>query len=533
MADHSPNQEGIVTPSIQPDSSTDEVVSLRPLVQLIKRYRFVIVASIAGALIFGTTMLLVLAIVLPVERTGSIQFRLLFDGASNGKYPNGTSFSPAEIVATPVLADVYTANDLQRFGKYQAFKESMAVLRSSLAQDMLNAAYSARLADTKLTPVDRARLEDEFRKKREAITDPVYALTIRRNSRFRVMPPDLMEKILNDTLVGWAKQADELKGVTRFNVPVFSSTILKPELLDKDYLIAADGLRVQARRAANLAQTLLVLPGSAAIRSQKDSASLSDVTFALADILRNQIEPAIYLIIDRGLTSDPRTMTQYLRGHLVDLQNERDATRSRIQALRDALQGYMASGSRQREATPGSPGVQTQQQQGLDTQTLIPQINDTFLDRLISMSTATQERDVEYRQRLTERIIKEDESLFDLNQMTAYYDGLVKLARSTGGPDPVTGAAVRAQLRSAYDALVVTVNKLMTLYEEVSAQRLNPAAVLYAVQDPFTVRTQYALTWGTAVLVLSVCFMAALVGAPIACAMHQARTRRKAAAHAR
>ena len=201
MADHSPHQEGIVTPSIQPDQSTDEVVSLRPLVHLVKRYRFVIVSSIAGALIFGAGLLLVLAIVLPAETTGSIQFRLLFDGAADGRYPNGTSFSPAEIVATPVLSDVYAANDLQRFGKYQAFKESMAVLRSSLAQDMLASAYQARLADTKLTPVDRARIEDEFRKKREAITDPVYSLTIRRNERLRVMPPDLMEKILNDTLL--------------------------------------------------------------------------------------------------------------------------------------------------------------------------------------------------------------------------------------------------------------------------------------------------------------------------------------------
>ena len=302
-------------------------------------------------------------------------------------------------------------------------------------------------------------------------------------------------------------------------------------MLDKDYLLAADGLRVQARRAADLAQRLLVMPGSASIRSRNDQASLSDVSFALADILRNQIEPAIYQIIERGLTSDPRTMAQYLHGRVVDLQLERDSTRARIEALQDALQGYMSSGTRQREG-PASSTSPARPQQGLDTQTLIPQINDTFLDRLIAMSTQTQTRDTDYRQRLTDRIIKDGEALLELNQSTAFYEGLGKFPRS-GGADAAAGAAVRVQLKSAYDAMVVTFNKLMALYEEVSAQRLNPAAVLYAVRDPFTMRTQYALTSGTVLLVLSVCFLLAVIVAPIGCAVHQAYVRKPRTAPAR
>jgi len=525
MNDYSSDREGVRSSAAQTSFPVDEVVSLKPLTRLLSKYRRVIGIAMAGSLILGSSLLLLLAILLPVERSGSIQVRLLFDGAADGRYPNGTTFSPAEIVATPVLAEVYAANDLQRFGKYQAFKESMAVLRTSLAHDLLASAYQSRLADPKLTPVDRARIEDEFRKKLDAITDPIYTLTIRRNERLRTMPTDVMEKVLNDTLVGWAKQADELKGVTRFNVPVFSASVLKPDLLDKDYLVAADGLRVQAKRAEDLTKQLMALPGASSIRSAKDQASLSDVRFALADILRNQIDPAIHMIIERGVTSDSRAMAQYLKARADDLRVERDSWRARIQALQDGLQGYMVSGSRQRE-TPTEPRTTPPNPpQGLDTQTLIPQINDTFLDRLIAMSSQTQAREVEYRQRLTERIIKDGEALVDLDQAAAYYDTLNKLPRS-GGADTAVGAAMKAQLKGAYDSLTATLTKLLTLYDEVSAQRLNPEATLYAVQDPFTVRTQRALTSGTVVLVLSAFLMMALVGTPIACAVHQSYVRK-------
>jgi hypothetical protein len=506
--------------------SPSEVVSLRPLLLLLAKYRNVIALSVVGAMALCGAGLLAIAALMPTEHTGSLQFRLLFDGASEGRYPNGTSFSPAEIVATPVLNEVFRVNDLQRYGSYQDFKDSMAVLRSSVAIDMLAAAYSARLADTRLTGVDRARIEDEFRKKREALIDPVYTVTIRRSERLSAMPTALMEKVLNDTVQIWARQTDEVKGVTRFDVPVFSPGILKPDLLEQDYLMAADGLRVQARRAAGLAARLMQLPGASSIRSEKDRTSLSDVSYDIADTLRNRIEPLIFLIQERGLATQPQVMAKYLEGRVTDLRLERDATNARIAALQDALQGYMSNSARSRE-TPGQAG--NRPAQPLEGQTVIPQMSDSFLDRIIEMSTQTQAADVEYRKKLTDRIIREGEALFELNQSAAYYDALERgfrpAARSvTAGEDDV-----RAQLRLAYDALVLAINRLMVLYDELSAQRLNPATMLYAVSDPFSSRTTRALTSRTVVFSLALAAVLALFVAPIGCAIHQSidRDRRR------
>lgn len=520
MTDQS--RDGDPTPHESSAETASEVVSLRPLLQLLAKYRNVIAIAVVGAMALCGAGLLAIAALKPTERTGSLQFRLLFDGASEGRYPNGTSFSPAEIVATPVLNEVFRINDLQRYGSYQDFKDSMAVLRSSVAIDMLAAAYSARLADTRLTAVDRARIEDEFRKKREALIDPVYTVTIRRSERLSSMPAALMEKVLNDTLQVWARQTDEVKGVTRFDVPVFSPNILKPDILEQDYLMAADGLRVQARRAAGLAAKLMQLPGASSIRSEKDRTSLSDVSYDIADTLRNRIEPLILLIQDQGLAARPQAVSKYLQGRVTDIRLERDATNARIAALQDALRGYMTSSSRPRE-TPGQTG--TRPAAPLEGQTVIPQMSDSFLDRIIEMSTQTQAADVEYRKKLTDRIIREGEALFELNQSAGYYEALERGFRPAARAVTAGEEEIRAQLRVAYDALVLAINRLMTLYDELSAQRLNPATMLYAVSDPFSSRTTRALTSRTVVFSLALAAVLALLLAPVGCAIHQSMER--------
>ena len=377
MIEHSQEKEREVVRPAFADDSQGDVVSLKPLVRFLAMYRRVLGLAVVAALGLCIVVLLVLMLILPAERTASLQVRLLFDGAAEGRYPNGTPFSPAEIVATPILSEVYRINDLQRFGRYEDFKESMTVLQASLEHELLAAAYTARLADTKLSSTDRARLEDEFRKRRAAIKDPLYTLAMRRSSRLKVMPATLGEKVLNDTLAVWSEQAKALKGALRFNVPVVSRDILNPKALERDFLIAADDLRLQARRAVDIAEGLLLIPGAESLRSQKEGVSLSDVTFALSDTLRTEIEPLVNLIQQSGLANDPVAMQRYVRGRVTELRLERDATRARIQTMQDALQGYMSTkGARTRDASAGTGP--SGRQQGGESQTLIPQLSDTF-----------------------------------------------------------------------------------------------------------------------------------------------------------
>src|SRR6476620_3004093 len=93
-----------------PDAGGDDAtISLKPVVEFLATYRKVIGFGIAAAVTVTTLVLAGMLLVLPTERTASMQFRLLFNGADENKYPNDSPFNAAEIVQTSVLAEVYKA----------------------------------------------------------------------------------------------------------------------------------------------------------------------------------------------------------------------------------------------------------------------------------------------------------------------------------------------------------------------------------------------------------------------------------------
>ena len=166
----------------------DEEISLQPLLRTMWLYRRVINFAVAGVMGIFVVAIVAAYVFLPVERSGTLEFRLLFDGADQGEYPNGTLFSSAEITSTPVLTEVFETNDLERYGSYGDFKNSVFVLQSNRELELLSYEYEARLADSRLSPVDRANIEEEFQTRRDSLTDPRFSLNLREDVRVAEMP---------------------------------------------------------------------------------------------------------------------------------------------------------------------------------------------------------------------------------------------------------------------------------------------------------------------------------------------------------
>ena len=62
---------------------------------------------------------------------------------------------------------------------------------------------------------------------------------MRRDDRVVTMPPSLVNKVLDDTLATWARQAAERKGALLYEIPVLSKNILTREGTEReDTLIA-------------------------------------------------------------------------------------------------------------------------------------------------------------------------------------------------------------------------------------------------------------------------------------------------------
>jgi hypothetical protein len=509
---------------------TYEEISLKPYFETLWSYRRVIAVSIIGAATFYLVGVLIVFLTSPTERLSSVPFRLLFDGAEKGEYPNGNVFSTSEIVAGPVLTEVFKLNDLQRFGKYEDFKDTVFVLQSNLDLDLLGYEFQARLADTRLTPVDRARIEEEFRRKREALVDPVYSLTMRRHERLTTMPRDLVNKVLLDILAVWAKQADERKGATKYNVDVLSPGILQRQMLDQeDYLVAIDIMRAKTARVLGTLDEIDKLPGAKALRVGPERLSVADVRAGLQDVVRFKLEPLMGLIRSEGIAKNPRSLSTYATNQLFQLRQEQMQAAARVQALQASVREFSDKGA----LSGGDAGTGTPGPAAPARGTITPQLDQTFLDRLMGLSIAKDE--FEYRRKMTDKVIDESEIAAAKAREAAYYDDLAKElrganARTGGSPEMV--ALIKTRSAQAFDEIVRGIEQTAQIYKELSAQNLNPSSTVFAVTGPFTQTTQRSLTARTVMLYLVLILLLTMTLVPIGCLIHHALKVRRAAAAA-
>jgi hypothetical protein len=490
-------------------SDDDDVASLQPTLKALWSYRRTIGIAL-GVTVVGCVLAWVFAYAwTPKERVASLGFQLIFEGADRGEYPNGTKFSSAEIVSTPVLTEVFKANELQRYSTFSKFKDSMFVLQTNRDLELLYLEYTAKLSDSKLGPVDRARLEEEFRRKRESLSAAGFSLNIRRSEGLIGIPNASLSKILQDTLSTWASQTAEKKGATRFNIPVLSKNALQRDFLtSEDYIISADILRTKIERILKTVFVLAEIPGADAVRMD-GQVGLADLRANLEDLNRFKIEPLISLIRESGLTRNPTRISQYFEGRLVEVQLARTEMEHRIKSMQDALLGYEQRGTV--VSGPTTPGP--------TSTTVTPQLSESFLDRLVQMST--QSIDVGYRQGLTKRIIDNGIFLAELKRQAEYYELMRRAFMSVQGrADGSVASDVTRRMGQAYDEVARSIDQVQAFYALISQHNLNPDTVVYTVTTPFAVRTTSALSSSTMVLYTFVVLLGALIMTSLACLAH-------------
>src|SRR5688572_14681334 len=90
-------------------------VSVSHIVHTLQKYAGVIIISLL-AIMIGYLLLAVLSYLMaPAIRVTTLPFRLDFEGATRGTYPNGRKFSSADILSTPILLAVYKKNGVQPY----------------------------------------------------------------------------------------------------------------------------------------------------------------------------------------------------------------------------------------------------------------------------------------------------------------------------------------------------------------------------------------------------------------------------------
>jgi hypothetical protein len=501
------------------DALYDDELSVRKIARALWWYRRVITAALVAVAIVGAAIAGWIYLRQPVERQATIEFRMVFDGADKGEYPNGLKFSYSEVIGAPVLTEVFENNKLSRYCTYDEFKNSFFIQETNREIELLGYEYRARLADPKLSPVDRARIEEEFRERLEGLRVPEYRLTFLAPATASPIPDVLLSKLLNDVLSTWADHAATRRGVLKYQINLLSLNVLPQEALSsEDYLIRLDILRGKINRVLFNLEELAALPGAAVQRVGDARFSIAEIRANLTDVLRYKTEPLIGLIRGTGVSTNPAVLARYLENRLFQMRLEKEAADRKLTVLRDTLSRYMQERGVASAAPQSGAGAATGGP-GYGGTAVVPQLSDSFINRLVEVTAY----DTRYRQSLADRIIRAGEESVMLERDVEYYTSLLDAVRrapaaTRGAEDSVRD--IEGRLKEIFESTVRAIEQGNAFYEQLSAHNLNPRTNLYTLVGAYSTRTTRAITmwslWAYVLFAMGIC----LVVVPVGCYVH-------------
>jgi len=496
------------TPRVERDAAAEgePAISLSHVFRTLRDYRGVIVLSLLIVMLGYSIAAVYMHLFAPSTRITTQSFRLEFDGASHGQYPNGLKFSGADIVDTRVLQRVYQRAHLEKYVGFNDFAQSLFVLETNPAYNALARAYEARLADPKLTAIDRERIEREYAIKRDALPKNEFTLVFQHSQKNSSIPETVIRTAMSDTLSVWADVAVNEEHATDYRVGVISPEAIGSTVLpEDDYVASLVILRNQIFDITRNIGELRKLPGAELVRTS-DHLSFDDISRRLDETVRFRVDPLLAYVIERRLIKDPSATMQFAENQLAYDQRVLDQQNARAEAAKQTLAVYTQRPVDHGVATALTAGTTTKNANG---ETLISQVGDTFIDRLISLTS--QAADSTYRQTLAEAYRTSVEGTiapaFAVSYDKSLLDQLHRGATSGATGDPSYVRASVDGIRGDARTLASRVNELY----KTESKNLIPATQLLTITSPATTQIERASSFARLALGGVLVFLVTLV----------------------
>lgn len=460
----------------------DRAISLSYFFHTLQAYKRAILLALASVALAYAIAAVLWMLVAASQSVTILRFRLEFTGAAAGTYPNGTKFAPSEIISQPVMLKVYKNNHLERFLSYETFTNSIFIGESNFALERLISDYQARLSDPKLTPIDRDRVLREFEAKRDSISKNEYAISFLRQRENETIPENLVRKVLSDSLSTWANHAEREQHVTAYKVSVLAPTIMNETAIERQNpIIALHVLRTKLMRAIQNVNDLSELPAAELVRTPRGNLSVAEVRLSLQDMVRFRLEPLVPAV---RAVSNTAAATEFLRAQLEYDERQLTAARERADAVRQALAVYAQPQDEVVKFPDGTaPSSGARQETVRGTETLMPQLSDTFIDRLVALTA--QSGDAEYRRKLADDYHETALEIIPLQQAVEYDRQMLELVASRGSASLTAEQAAEqiAAIRNESRQMLATVGEL----HQILSRNLNPSTQLFSpLNVPFT-----------------------------------------------
>ncbi|HWS71033.1 MAG TPA: hypothetical protein VN605_02915, partial [Thermoanaerobaculia bacterium] len=450
----------------------------------------------------------------------SLPFRLDFEGAENGLYPNGLKFGSTDIVGANILTRVYQTTNSAAYLPFRKFKEAIFIQESSRELEKLNMEFESRLADGRLTPVDRERIEREYQLRKSSLRHAEFSLNFADDSNS--VPKAERERILRATLAAWAEIADREKGAVKYRLPLLTTNVVVRNAIGpREYLIELDILRSRINRILSNINELSTIPGADIVRVGPEKISLAEIALNLTDIRRFQIDPLISETYQKKLVRDPSTVSGYYQTQLSSAQSDYTQARTHVETLQNSLMTYMGGQQGSSRELAGQ-AVVGQAQGG---QSVTPQLTEGFIDRIVKM--ATDSNDMKYRQDIiTEMNRVGIVNLLPAEKEVQYYQTVAQqmnafnaMSRGDLSARAADVKAIEDAENAAYASVIKSLQQISEAYLMLSLN-LNPDGLLYTFSGPAISHTDKSVSLRRLVLLGIVLAFLALPVILLGCLLH-------------
>jgi hypothetical protein len=397
------------------------------------------------ALVLSVAYFLFTGITKPSVTSYRTAIILTMIGNQDGKYTSGLSYSPNDLRSPAVLTRVYDDNRIADYGvRLSDFASAISIQPYSPTLESTASRFRTQLANTRLTPEERSRLEEQYRNELTAAESHGVTVSFTAPSSWGI-PESLGIDIVNDVPKLWADVYVDVLGVSSItNMRTNTELVDLTRIRELDYPLGYDYIE------SSLERLLERLNDLAAI-SVIQNASLDPKTPSVADLQRSaqdfeaiNIRKILQPLAQVGITRDAEVTSLTFEERIRQLERDEQLAKQRAQIVESARAEESGLNRPDAAANSGSnAGLQ--------------QFDAGFLDRIVGLSVS--EAGVAYRQSLLDKQIDFSQLATTLASDRAELQQRLNAMRRF---DPTQPQAVRLTERFALalDDAAVSINEM-------------------------------------------------------------------------
>jgi hypothetical protein len=440
--------------------------------------------------------------VLDRSQSASIQVHLNFEGASEGKFPNNSQFSPQQMLSSSVLSELFFTLDTQDFTSAE-LADAISLRSSFYGSDLLENVI------IDLVSKNKGLSTNDFS---TAVAE--YSSVLTNQSKTNVMlTMDLnlvngnknrAAYILTEIPRIWASQALEIRGVFTTTIPPISR--LNNRMMSDELLVQVNILADTHSLLSNYVELMIEDTEHSGIIDPSTGLSLSDLAHNLELEEKYRISILKELVVKHGVgVTDDGFYQGFREARLGALRRERTEIQRMVLVYEDAIDQF---NQYQTQLTSSNQGAKTNGQNSV----YAPQYGEDVVNTLLELGTKI--ADPEYRKELLANKIVLSTDLQKVITEIDFFEDSEATTKAIGADN------VRKLINESFESLQNAQTILLDISSILNKSRLDEKGQLYDLVNEVTFTTNSNLSKNSMLKV----FLAFMLGCIVAAMLVLTRT---------